>query len=51
MGVGAVFISTLALSKLPHPQNPPRDQAEELAAIMQPIVAFVSTYYCLTKLC
>ena len=41
MGVGAVFISSLALSKLPSPQQPPADQAELLAAVLQPIISFV----------
>lgn len=41
MGVGAVFISTLGLSRLPAPNNPPENQAELLAATLQPIVAFV----------
>lgn len=41
MGVGAVFISTLALTRLPKPNNPPQDQQELLAASLQPIVAFV----------
>ncbi|PCH43876.1 hypothetical protein WOLCODRAFT_90572 [Wolfiporia cocos MD-104 SS10] len=41
MGVGAVFISTLALTRLPTPQNPPQDQAEHLAATLQTIVSFV----------
>ncbi|ESK96445.1 hypothetical protein Moror_6953 [Moniliophthora roreri MCA 2997] len=41
MGVGAVFVSSLALSKLPEPASPPQSQAELLAAIIQPIVAFI----------
>ncbi|CAK5278228.1 unnamed protein product [Mycena citricolor] len=41
MGVGAVFVSTLAASRLPRPNNPPADQQELLAATIQPIVAFV----------
>ncbi|KAJ7182504.1 Sodium/hydrogen exchanger family-domain-containing protein [Mycena crocata] len=41
MGVGAVFVSTLALTRLPKPNNPPQDQQELLAATLQPIVAFV----------
>jgi hypothetical protein len=41
MGVGAVFISSLALSKLPTPHKPPADQAELLAAVLQPIISFV----------
>ncbi|KAJ7082043.1 Sodium/hydrogen exchanger family-domain-containing protein [Mycena belliarum] len=41
MGVGAVFVSTLALTRLPKPQDPPADQQELLAAVIQPVVAFV----------
>jgi len=41
MGVGAVFISTLALTELSAPHNPPRNQEELLALCIQPIVAFV----------
>ena len=41
MGVGAVFISTLALSELKVPHDPPRDQEELLAATLQIIVSFV----------
>ena len=41
MGVGAIFISTLALTRLPEPQSPPADQSELLAATLQPIVSFV----------
>jgi NhaP-type Na+/H+ or K+/H+ antiporter len=41
MGVGAVFVSSLALSKLPTPHNPPENQAELLAAVLQSIVSFV----------
>ncbi|TDL26287.1 hypothetical protein BD410DRAFT_784373 [Rickenella mellea] len=41
MGVGAVFISTLAVSRLPKPHDPPQGQQELLAATLQPIVAFV----------
>ncbi|KAJ8703235.1 hypothetical protein PTI98_001874 [Pleurotus ostreatus] len=41
MGVGAIFISTLALTRLPDPQNPPQNQAELLAAVLHPIVSFV----------
>jgi hypothetical protein len=38
MGVGAVFISTLAVKRLQDPQTP---QQQLLAATLQPIVAFV----------
>lgn len=41
VGVGAVFISTLASTKLPEPHNPPVDQIDLLAATIQPIVAFM----------
>jgi sodium/hydrogen antiporter len=41
MGVGAMFISTLALSRLPQPHNPPRNQQELLAATLQIIVSFI----------
>jgi hypothetical protein len=40
-GVGAVFISTLAVSKLDQPQSLPRNQEERLAASLHPIVSFV----------
>ncbi|KAG6829126.1 hypothetical protein H0H92_005600 [Tricholoma furcatifolium] len=40
MGVGAIFISSLALSKLPTPHNPPQNQEELLAASLEAIVAF-----------
>ena len=39
---GAVFISTLAAKELPEvPEEGPLDQAEILAASIQPIVAFM----------
>lgn len=41
IGVGAVFISTLATEALPKPENPSEDQVELLAATIQPIVAFM----------
>lgn len=43
MGVGAIFVSTLALTRLPIPEDPthPQTQAELLAVVLQPIVAFV----------
>ncbi|KAM5543252.1 hypothetical protein V8D89_003126 [Ganoderma adspersum] len=41
MGVGAIFISTLAVTELPTPQSPPQGQAEALAATLQTIVSFV----------
>ncbi|KAI8986059.1 Sodium/hydrogen exchanger family-domain-containing protein [Trametes punicea] len=41
MGIGAIFISTLAAEQLPTPQNPPQGQEELLSASIQPIVAFM----------
>ncbi|KAK7696363.1 hypothetical protein QCA50_001017 [Cerrena zonata] len=41
MGVGAVFVSTLALTRLPEPHSPPRNQEEYLAATLQTIVSFI----------
>ncbi|KAI0063655.1 hypothetical protein BV25DRAFT_1824218 [Artomyces pyxidatus] len=41
MGVGAVFISTLALNRLEDPQSPPQNQQQFLAACLQPIVSFI----------
>ncbi|OAX39572.1 Sodium/hydrogen exchanger [Rhizopogon vinicolor AM-OR11-026] len=36
-----VFVSALALKRLPTPEHPPADQAQYLAATLQPIVSFV----------
>lgn len=41
IGVGAIFISTLATQQLPRPHSPPQGQTELLAASIQPIVAFM----------
>lgn len=41
MGVSAVFVSALALTRLPIPATPPADQEQLLAATIQPIVSFV----------
>ncbi|KAG8816140.1 hypothetical protein FRC17_000418 [Serendipita sp. 399] len=41
MGVGAIFISTLALEKLPHPHNPPINQTDVLSLSIEPIIAFM----------
>ena len=41
MGVGAIFVSTLALSELQTPHNPPQGQEEFLAATLQIIVSFI----------
>ncbi|KZS90465.1 hypothetical protein SISNIDRAFT_488345 [Sistotremastrum niveocremeum HHB9708] len=41
MGVGAIYISTLAVTKLPQTESPPANQAQLLASVVQPIVSFV----------
>ncbi|KAG6830625.1 hypothetical protein H0H92_015717 [Tricholoma furcatifolium] len=41
MGVGAIFISSLALSKLPAPHNPPQTQQELLAITLEAIIGFI----------
>ncbi|KAG9092153.1 hypothetical protein FRC06_000224 [Ceratobasidium sp. 370] len=41
MGVGAIFISMLALTKLPPPQGRVDDQVDCVVASIQPIVSFV----------
>ncbi|KAF9244913.1 Sodium/hydrogen exchanger family-domain-containing protein [Melanogaster broomeanus] len=41
MGVSAVFVSALALTRLPVPATPPENQAQLLAATIQPIVSFI----------
>lgn len=41
MGVGAVFISTLAIHRLPSPQNPPVTQQDYLSLALEPIVSFI----------
>lgn len=41
IGVGAVFISSLAQSRLEAPQDPPSSQQDILAIALQPIVSFV----------
>ncbi|KAH9007959.1 Sodium/hydrogen exchanger family-domain-containing protein [Lactarius deliciosus] len=41
IGVGAVFIATLAQSRLEAPQDPPQTQEDLLAIVLQPMVAFV----------
>lgn len=41
MGVSAIFVTSLALSELPKPENPPQGQSDSLALCIQPIVAFV----------
>lgn len=41
IGIGAVYISTLAVELLPKPNNPPTNQTEFLALTIQPIVSFM----------
>ncbi|KAI0302472.1 Cation/H+ exchanger [Russula brevipes] len=41
MGVSAIFVSTLAQSRLAVPQTPPLSQQDLLATALQPIVSFV----------
>lgn len=41
IGVGAVFICTLAQTRLEAPQSPPLSQEDLLATALQPIVSFV----------
>lgn len=41
MGVGAVFVSTLAIHRLPSPANPPVTQQDYLSLALQPIVSFI----------
>ncbi|KAF8504889.1 Sodium/hydrogen exchanger family-domain-containing protein [Russula emetica] len=41
IGIGAIFISSLATEILPRPQKPPSNQAEHLATLIQPVVAFM----------
>lgn len=41
MGVGAIFISTLAASKLPTPTVPPETQLDLLALLVQPVTYFI----------
>ncbi|KAF5336682.1 hypothetical protein D9758_015681 [Tetrapyrgos nigripes] len=41
MGVGAIFVSTLAATRLPEPHYPPENQLELVASVLQPIVSFV----------
>lgn len=41
IGIGAIYISTLAAQQLPKPNNPPATQTEFLALAIQPIVAFM----------
>ncbi len=50
IGVGAVFISTLAQSRLEVPHDPPSSQQDILAIALQPIVSFVVLGSILTRM-
>lgn len=41
MGVGAMFVSTLAIHRLPPPANPPLTQQDYLSLALHPIVSFI----------
>jgi hypothetical protein len=41
MGVGAIFISTLAKYRLPEPTSPPETPQDILATALHPVVGFV----------
>ncbi|KAL5528415.1 hypothetical protein ACEPAF_7551 [Sanghuangporus sanghuang] len=41
MGVGVIFVSALAVTKLPRPSDPPATQNELLCASLHPIVSFI----------
>lgn len=41
MGVGAIFIATLAREKLPHPHDPPQNRTDVLSLTIEPIIAFM----------
>ena len=41
MGVGAIFISTLAMTKLPTPTVPPETSLDRLSLIVQPVTYFL----------
>lgn len=41
MGVSAIFVSTLAVTRLPASHTPPEGQAELLSATIQTVVSFV----------
>ncbi|KAF9240279.1 Sodium/hydrogen exchanger family-domain-containing protein [Melanogaster broomeanus] len=41
IGIGAIYIATFAVGYLPTASNPPANQAEFVAATIQPIVAFI----------
>ena len=41
VGVGAIFIATLAVEQLPPPEVPPRNQTDILALSIEPIIAFM----------
>jgi hypothetical protein len=50
MGVSAIFIVTLAQSRLEAPGNPPESQEDLLATALQPIVSFVVLGSILTRM-
>jgi NhaP-type Na+/H+ or K+/H+ antiporter len=50
IGVGAIFIATLAQSRLDVPQDPPSSQQDILAIALQPIVSFVVLGSILTRM-
>lgn len=41
MGVGAIFVSTLAIHRLPEPHSPAETQQDILASALHPVVGFV----------
>jgi len=41
MGVSAIFVSALALHRLPGPRDPPQTQEDVLAMALQPVVGFI----------
>ena len=41
MGVSAVFVSALALTRLPAPADPPANQGQLLAVMIEPLVSFI----------
>jgi len=41
MGVSAIFVSALALHRLPEPRDPPQTQEDILAMALQPVVGFI----------
>jgi hypothetical protein len=41
VGVGAIFIVTLAVEQLPRPEGPPQSQTDILALSIEPVIAFM----------